>query len=84
MGQKLKTDVPILKVHWPYTGTFREKEREYKKFQKQIRPTTQNKTSRSTTFRFSIRSGNDQPTPGNIVSSAGTLDYILWRRQMAN
>ena len=40
MGQKLSTDVPVpksvLTPQWPSLNLFREKEKEYKKVQKQI------------------------------------------------
>ena len=75
--RKLKTDFPILKSaltpHCPYIDTFREKDKEYKKAQKQIRPTIQNKISRSTASRFSSVDWVRQ-------WSANTRQYCFLRR----
>jgi len=85
MGRKLKTDVPILKSsltpHWPYTDTLSEKDKEYKKAQKEIddqRHRTRYQDPLPPDSPVWIRSGNDLPTPGNIVSPAGIpRSYIV-------
>jgi len=77
MGRRLKIDVPILKSEltpqWPYLDAFREKDKKYKNAQKQIydqHHRTRYQDPLPPESPMWIRTGNDQPMPGNIISPA--------------
>jgi len=88
MGRRLKTNVPILKSElipqWPYLDAFREKDKEYKKAQKQVMTNAIGLDTKIYCLQ-SHQCGLELSQHQTMSShQPRLLDHISWRHQMGN